>query len=233
MSNNTGNNELIGQQANKNVITGVIFGFVIVVVAVIVSMVSCRPTSSPTPVPSDEAVVVIGIDRSGSTEGQRPAQSKAAEAATVFADENRIKLGFYAVDKKAVSIQEPDYLSPGLPESVATELDTKPKTRSTGTRPLAFWREMKERFGNNKSPTYIAYLTDGGNDFSSDSNEVTSTLKSLAGNTNIHVAILGVTPDLLTTVRRDLAPFGPRSKQTVRNDEALQSDLMTFLGDLE
>ncbi len=233
MSNNTGNNELIGQQANKNVITGVIFGFVIVVTAVIVSMVSCRPTTTPTPGQTDEALVIIGIDRSGSTEVQRPAQREAAEAATFFADENRIKLGFYAVDKKAVSIQEPNSLAPGLPESVAKELDTKPKTRSTGTRPLAFWREMKERFGNNKYPTYIAYLTDGGNDYASDTDEITSTLRSLGDNPNIHVAILGVTPDLLTAVRRDLAPFGSKGKQSVRNDQALRSDLMTFLGDLE
>lgn len=233
MSNSTDSKNLVGQQANKNVITGVIFGFVIVIVAVIVSMVSCRPTTTPAPRPSEEAIVVIGIDRSGSTEVQRPAQREAAEAATFFADENRIKLGFYAVDKKAVSIQEPGTLAPGLPESVATELDTKPKSRSTGTRPLAFWREMKERFGNNEYPTYIAYLTDGGNDFAADTDEITSTLRSLADNPNIHVAILGVAPDLLTDVRRDLAPFESRGKQSVRNDQALRSELMTFLGDLE
>jgi hypothetical protein len=233
MSNITDKNLLGGQQPNKNVVTGLISGIAIVLVVALVSVVSCRPKGSPAPEPSGEAVVIIGIDRSGSTEVQRPAQREAGEAATFFADENRIRLGFYAVDKKAVSIHEPSNLAPGLPESVATELDTKPKSRSTGTRPLAFWREMKERFGNNKYPTYIAYLTDGGNDFATDTDEITSTLESLADNPNIHVAILGVAPDLLTDVRRDLAPFGSRGKQSVRNDKALRSELMTFLGDLE
>lgn len=233
MSNNSENNKLTGHQANRNVITGVIFGFVFVIVAVIVSMLNCKSV----PQPIDDAVVIIGIDRSGSTEVQRPAQREAAEAATFFADENRTKLGFYAVDNKAVSIQEPDYPEVGLSKSVDAELSTKSKSRSTRTRPLAFWQEMQERFGNAKSPTYIAFLTDGGNDFALDAKEITSTLKALAGNKNIHVGILGVTPDLLTSVRRDLEPFGERAKQTVQTGqssrEALVSDLMSFLGDLE
>lgn len=237
MSNSTDSKNLVGQQPNKNVVTGLISGFAIMVFAGIVSMLSCRSTPSPTPGPISEAVVIIGIDRSGSTEVQRPAQREAAEAATFFADENRTKLGFYAVDNKAVSIKEPDYPEVGLSRSVEAELSTKSKSRSTRTRPLAFWQEMQERYGETKSPTYIAFLTDGGNDFAMDAKEVTTTLKALAGNKNIHVGILGVTPDLLTSVRRDLEPFGERAKQTVQNGqlsrEALVSDLMSFLGDLE
>jgi hypothetical protein len=233
MSNTTENSNLNGLTANKNVITAVIFGFVFVLVTAVVSILSCNSATQPIP----DAIVIIGIDRSGSTEVQRPAQRKAAEAATFFADENRTKLGFYAVDNKAVSIQEPDYPEVGLSKSVDAELSTKSKSRSTRTRPLAFWREMQERFGNAKSPIFIAFLTDGGNDFALDTNEITSTLKALAENKNIHVGILGVTPDLLTSVRRDLEPFGKRAKQTVQtgqsSDEALVSDLMSFLGELE
>jgi hypothetical protein len=239
MSNITDKNLLGGQQPNKNVVTGLISGIAIVLVVALVSVVSCRPKGSPVPSPASEAVVIIGIDRSGSTESQRPAQRIAAEAATFFADENRTVIGFYAVDKKAVPIQEPtESIGPGLSDSVLAEFTTKKQARSVGTRPLAFWREMQERYSKTTSPTFIALLSDGGNDFQGDTTEITSTLQSLAKNPNIHVAILGVASDLAIATRRDLAPFGPKranlSIQSGKSDEeALRSDLMTFLGDLE
>ena len=193
--------------------------------------------STPNPPPMDP-IVIIAIDRSGSTDVHRKAQQLAAEAATAYSADNHNLLGFYAVDKKAVSIQEPkSYDLGGLSASVKAEFATKSASRSVGTRPLVFWQEMFERYGKTKSPVYVAFLTDGGNDYAADKKTVSSTLEQLSSNPNIHVAILGVHPDLSTDIRHDLSPFGSRARQSVQNgnasDEALRADLMTFLGGIE
>ncbi len=192
---------------------------------------------APSP-PSLDPIVIVAIDRSGSTEVHRESQRLAAEAATAFSADNHNLLGFYAVDRKAVSIQEPKSFDiGGLSDSVKAEFETKPSSRSVGTRPLAFWQEINERYQTTKAPVYVAFLTDGGNDYAADKKAVTSTLKQLSSNPNIHVAILGVNSDLSTDIRRDLSPFGNRGIHSVQNGKAsnaaLRAELMTFLGGIQ
>ena len=180
-------------------------------------------------------VVIIAIDRSGSTDVFREGYKLAAKAATAYTADHRNLLGFYAVDRKAVSIEEPRrYQVGGLSRTVSSELETKSSNRSVGTRPLAFWQEMNERFASSKSKVYIAFLTDGGNDYADENKAVTAALKQLATNSNIHVALLGVNPDLSSSIRRDIAPFGDRGRLTIQtgnaNKEALRSELMLFTG---
>jgi len=180
-------------------------------------------------------IIIIAIDRSGSTEAFRESYKLAAIAATAHTADNRSSLGFYAVDRKAISIDEPHrYEIGGLTPSVQAELASKPNQRSVGTRPLAFWEEMTERFGDTKTPVYIAFLTDGGNDFAGEKKPVSASLKKLSENTNVHVALLGVNPELSTSMRRDIQPFADRGLLTVQNGRAstgaLRADLMRFIG---
>jgi hypothetical protein len=223
------------RRSDTNFIPATLIG--LSVVTLVVGGCIRNAQSTPKPPPMDP-IVIVAIDRSGSTDVHRKAQQLAAEAATAYSADNHNLLGFYAVDKKAVSIQEPkSYDLGGLSASVKAEFETKPSSRSVGTRPLAFWQEMVERYGTTKSPVYVAFLTDGGNDYSGDKKTVSSTLEQLSANPNIHVAILGVHPDLSTDVRHDLSPFGSRARQSIQNgnasDEALRADLMTFLGGIE
>lgn len=180
-------------------------------------------------------VVIVAIDRSGSTDAFRESYKLASMAATAHTADNRSSLGFYAVDRKAISIDEPHrYEVGGLTASVQSELSSRQSQRSVGTRPLALWQEMTERFGNANTPVYIAFLTDGGNDFAGEHKLVTAALKQLSTNNNVHVALLGVNPELSTNARRDLQPFGERGLLTLQNGmaskEALRADLMRFIG---
>jgi hypothetical protein len=180
-------------------------------------------------------VIIVAIDRSGSTDAFRENYKLASMAATAYTADNRSLLGFYAVDRKAISIDEPHkYTVGGLTASVQAELASRPSQRSVGTRPLALWQEMTERFGNAKTPVYIAFLTDGGNDFAGENKLVTASLKQLSTNNNVHVAFLGVNPELSTNARRDLQPFGERGLLTLQNGmaskEAIRADLMRFIG---
>lgn len=184
-------------------------------------LIACLAAASSGCKPNVAAINVVAIDRSGSTAAMRLDQEGGVVSLFGATQDRGRQLAVWAVDRKSVCLYGP--LIPDcdrLPPEVYQELQPRPRSSATITRPALFWEEMAREYGSVDKQIRIAYFTDGGNDVADDLPRVRKAAEKLALNKNIWVAIIGLQPDERTWIRRDFQLFGSRLATAGPGEEA-------------
>lgn len=179
------------------------------------------------------AINVFAVDRSGSTESMRETQKTVVTAGFARAGKWGEKVSIYVVDSKSAEVFAAQTVKrkEDPPPSALEELGTPKNNRGRGTRPALFWAQMASEYAAPKTAgtVRILFLTDGGNDQVEDAPKLTASVKQLAKNPHVYVALVGLDKDEAETLKKQFAPFGERFRYAIGPDA---SEMLKALSEL-
>jgi hypothetical protein len=188
------------------------------------ALVGCTPSRTATSEDPSKlpTLNVVAIDRSGSTANMRETQILALKSAFVRAADWGEEVAIYMVDREMTCLFSAEKINDDsrITKRVLDQLKEFDASRSQGTRPYNFWKEMEKQYAGKQKSVRILYLTDGDNDWKDDERLINRSLASISKNKNITIALLGLNKDAEEKIKSQFSCFGNRVTFSVGKEKA-------------